>query len=115
MDNKSNNSSTGLQSNIAGMLCYLAGFITGIIFIIIEKEDEFVRFHAMQSTILSGALFLFSLVIGWIPIIGWIISILLAPVTLILWIVLMVKAYKNELFELPVIGEIARNQINEIK
>lgn len=114
MENKPTNSSTGLQSNVAGMLCYLVGFISGIIFLIIEKEDSFVRFHAMQSTILSGALFLFSLVIGWIPIIGWIISILLSPVSLVLWIVLMVKAYKNELYELPVIGEIARNQINKI-
>jgi uncharacterized membrane protein len=37
---------TGLQPNIAGLLCYLLGWITGIIFLIIEKEDKFVKFHA---------------------------------------------------------------------
>jgi len=46
-------SSTGMQPNVAGLLCYLAGWITGLIFYLIEKENKFVRFHAMQSIIVS--------------------------------------------------------------
>ena len=46
-------SSTGLESNIAGLLSYLVGWITGLIFFLIEQEDEFVRFHAMQSIIVE--------------------------------------------------------------
>jgi len=48
-------SSTGLESNVAGLLSYLVGWITGLIFFLIEQEDEFVRFHAMQSIIVFGA------------------------------------------------------------
>lgn len=114
MDNNKNvNSSTGLQSNLAGALTYAFGFITGIIFILIEKEDQFVRFHAIQSTILSVALVVLGTVVRYIPIFGWIISLLIGPVTFVLWIFLMYKAYKNEWFELPVIGQIAKDQVNK--
>jgi hypothetical protein len=46
--------STGLEPNVAGLLCYLVGWITGLVFILIEKENQFVRFHAMQSIIIFG-------------------------------------------------------------
>ena len=103
-------SSTGLDPNLAGLLCYLAGFVTGVVFLIIEKENRFVRFHAYQSLAVFGALFVVSLIAGFIPLIGPLISILLAPVCLILWILLMVKAYQGELFKLPVAGDWAEDQ-----
>ncbi len=114
MDNNNNmGSSTSLKPNIAAMLTYVLGFITGIIFIIIEKENKFVRFHAMQSIIISVALLVLSIFLGFLPIIGWLISLLIAPITFILWIVLMYKAYNNEWFELPVIGQISKDQIDK--
>jgi uncharacterized membrane protein len=61
-------SSTGLDENVAGFLCYLFGFITGIVFLVVEKESRFVKFHAMQSTITFLGLFIISMIIGWIPI-----------------------------------------------
>jgi len=48
--------STGLQENIAGLLCYVLGWVTGIIFLFIEKENKFVRFHAVQSIVVFGVL-----------------------------------------------------------
>lgn len=103
-------SSTGLESNIAGPLCYLLGVISGIVFLILEKNDDDVRFHAYQSTATFGAILVISIGVGWVPLIGWIISLLLAPVSLVLWIVLMVKAFQGERFKLPVVGDWAEEQ-----
>jgi len=103
-------SSTGLDPNLAGLLCYLLGLITAIVFIIIEKENRYVRFHAFQSLAVFGALFVLSLVAGIIPVVGTLVSILLAPVGLILWILLMVKAYQGERFKIPVAGDWAEDQ-----
>jgi len=105
----------GSNQNIMGALTYIAGFITGIVFLLIEKQNEFVRFHAMQSTITFGGIFVLSLVLGFIPLIGWILGILLGPVTVILWIVLMFKAYSGEKFKLPYIGELAEKQLTKMK
>ena len=109
---------TGLTQNMAGALAYLLGPITGIILLVVEKENRFVRFHAMQSTILS---------IGWIiisyglrlflyvPLLGWIVGILTGLVLtlggFILWVLLMWKAFQGEEWELPVVGEFARKQL----
>ncbi|MCL0102682.1 DUF4870 domain-containing protein [Dehalococcoidia bacterium] len=103
----------GLDENIAGLLCYVLGWITGIIFLVLEKENKFVRFHAMQSLATFLALFAISMVSGWIPVIGWIISVLIAPLGFILWILLMYKAYKGERFKLPIAGDFAEKQISK--
>lgn len=104
-------SSTGLDENVAGFLCYLLGFITGIVFLIVEKESRFVKFHAKQSTITFLGLLVISLLIGWIPIIGllvypiWILS-------LILWLVLMIKALQGKRYSLPIVGKMAEGKSN---
>jgi uncharacterized membrane protein len=108
-------SSTGMDENLAALLSYVLGFVTGIIFFVIEKESKFVKFHAMQSILVSAGLMILSFVLGLIPIIGWIAAILLGPVSLVLWIILMVKAYKHVWFKLPVVGEIAEKQASSIK
>jgi len=106
---------TSSNKNLLGAVTYLLGFITGIVFLLIEKEDKFVRFHAMQSTITFGGLFVLGIVLGFIPLLGWIVSILLVPVELILWILLMYKAYSGEMFKLPYVGEIAEKQLEKMK
>lgn len=98
--------STGLTENVAGLLCYILGFITGIVFILIEKENKFVRFHAMQSIISSGGLFILQIAISMIPFM-WRISSLIGLAGLALAIFLMYKAYQGEKYKLPVIGDIA--------
>lgn len=121
MENDSNNtpsvkkSSMGLDENLAALLSYVFGFITGIIFFVIEKDSQYVKFHAMQSTLISVVLFVATFILGFIPILGWMISLLLAPASLILWIILMIKAYKHTWFKLPVIGDIAEKQASEMK
>ena len=101
-------SSTGLEENVAGFLCYLLGFITGIVFLIVEKKSHFVKFHAKQSTITFLGLLVISLIIGWIPVIGTLILIL----TLILWLLLMIKALQGKRYALPFVGKLAEEKPN---
>ena len=95
------------STNIAGVIAYFLGFITGILLLIIEKDNKFVRFHAAQSTVLSGGLFILGIILGFIPIIGWIIGLFLPFVGLILWLYLMYMAYQGNLYRLPVIADYA--------
>ena len=99
--------STGIEQNVAGLLCYLLGWITGLIFILLEKENSFVRFHAMQSIVVFGGISIVYIILGFIPIIGWLIAGLLWILGSVLWIVLMVKAYQGELYKLPWAGDLA--------
>jgi len=103
--------SSGMNQNVAGLLCYLAGWITGLIFFLIEKENRFVRFHAMQSIITFGSLSVLFIVIGFMPFVNLVLVPILAILQVILWIILMVKAYQGELFKLPMIGDIAEKNI----
>lgn len=100
-------SGTGLNRNVAAMLCYVAGWVTGLVFLLIEKEDKFVRFHAMQSLLAFGLL----TVIPFVPLIGWILSPFIAILGFVLWIVCIYKAYQGEEFKLPVVGEFAKKQL----
>jgi uncharacterized membrane protein len=115
---------TGLQANTAGALAYLAGIITGILFLVIDpyKSDRFVRFHAFQSIFFN---------VGWIALwIAWmIVGLVLGAVTkglfffiqlpidvllmvggFALWVFLMYSAYQGKMTKLPVIGALAAKQ-----
>ncbi|HTS71257.1 MAG TPA: zinc-ribbon domain-containing protein [Terriglobia bacterium] len=114
----------GLTSNVAGCLAYVLGFITGIIFLILDpyKNDKFVRFHAFQSiffnvvvigfaivwAILAGILGLISM--GFLAGIMFLISFVIDLAFLAIWIFFMYKAYQNEYFKAPIIGELAAKQ-----
>jgi len=103
-------STTSLEPNIAGLLCYLAGWITGLVFILIEKENKFVRFHAMQSILTFGVITVVWVVLQVLASIFWPFYFLGVPfwiLSVVLWIVLMVKAYQGERFKLPIAGDIA--------
>jgi uncharacterized membrane protein len=107
-------SSEGLAENVAGLLCYVLGWLTGIIFILIDKRP-FVRFHAAQSIVVFGALMLlrigFGIVMGIGGFVGFglwaLVSMVLGLLTVILWIFLMIKAYQHELFRVPIAAPIA--------
>ena len=97
-------SSTGLDENVAAFFCYLLGFVTGIVFLVVERKSEFVRFHAMQSTITFLGVLVLSLILGMIPII----HLLVFPLwilTLILWLLLMVRALRGDRTILPIVGK----------
>lgn len=87
------------QNTSKAALAYLLWFITGIYFLITESKDSFVRFHAMQSTVTFGALF----VLNFVPVLGF----FTFPVGIILWIFLMYKAYSGERYKLSYIGQFA--------
>lgn len=98
-------SSTGLKPNVAALLSYIAGFVSGIVFLVIEKENKFVRFHALQSTITFGAIFVLQWVFSYVFFVGALVPIISLG-SLVLWIILMIKSYQGEMFKLPVIGDI---------
>ncbi|MFH1662397.1 MAG: hypothetical protein ABH934_00510 [Chloroflexota bacterium] len=95
--------STGLEENVAGLLCYVAFWVSGLIFLLIETENKFVRFHAVQSIIVFGDLFILGMLFFWIPFIGWIVWGFLFA----LWVVLMYKAYQGTMYKLPIAGDLA--------
>ena len=99
-------SSGGLESNVAGALAYL--WIVAIIWLVLEpyNKDRFIRFHSFQSLAYGIIAFAVSILLGWIPIIGWLL--LLGIVAL--WFVLVYKAFNKEMFKLPVIGDFAEKQ-----
>ncbi len=101
----------GIDENIEGLLCYVLWFIPGILFLILEKENKFVRFHAMQSTATFIILFVVETVFLIIPFIGWVILPLIGLLSLILWLLLMYKAYQGEKYKLPGVGDFAESQV----
>lgn len=105
--------STGLEPNIAALLCYVLTWLTGIIFIVIEKDNKFVKFHAWQSLIAFGGINVIMIVVGWIPFLGWAVAGILGILELILWIVCMMKAYQGQMFKLPIAGNIAEKQVEK--
>ena len=105
----------GIAENLEALLCYAGVWITGIVFLLIEKENNFVRFHAMQSVLTFLGLFVIGLVTGIIPVLGTVINLLITPLGLILWILLMYKAYQGEAYKLPVVGDIAEEQVTGSK
>ena len=111
----------GMAENVAGLLCYLLGWVTGIIFLLIDKRP-FVRFHAAQSIVVFGGLHVISIVVGiifggglmmmgrWGAFgLAWVLYSLIKLVALVLWILLMVKAYQGEKFQVPVAAGIAKS------
>ncbi len=105
-------SATGLSKNTAGALAYVLGPVTGVVFLVLEK-DAFVRFHAMQSIVVFVGLFLLQWVFG-------LTIILLALVPLIslfgfvLWLILIYKAWQGEEWEVPVLGKYARKLVKKV-
>ena len=106
--------SSGLPENVAGALAYLIGPVTGVLFLVLEKQSKFVRFHAMQSLVVFGGLFVVNIVLGFVPILGWVLGMLLSLVGVLLWVVLLIKAYQGERYKLPYIGEIAERQLGKL-
>ncbi len=116
-------SSAGMDPKIGGLVSYLFGWITGLIMYLIEKENKYVRFHAMQSILLSVAttvIFIGIMIIlgilTQIPGLGLVVALLAIPINgllglgfFALWIFMMYKGFSGydtgEKFKLPIIGD----------
>lgn len=113
----------GLDEKLAAVISYVFIFFSGIAVLIMERENKFVRFHALQSTLW----FLTIMIVIWVlrfiatfPFIGWILGIVIIPVVTVLgliafgsWVFLMYKAHQGEMFKLPIVGDVAWAQINK--
>ncbi len=95
--------STGLDENVAGLLCYVLWWVTGIIFLVLENKNKFVRFHAIQSICVLGFFWLLAIIFIW----AWWVSWIFWVIGVIFWIILMVKAYQGQMWKLPVAGNFA--------
>lgn len=112
----------GMAPNVAGLLCYVPcciGLVFSIVVAIVEKQSKFVRFHAFQSLLLHGAAIVLAIgftilqvvlgmIAGPLALVAWLLQMATGLAFLVATILLMVKAYGNEEFMLPVIGEMAR-------
>lgn len=116
---------TGLAPNIAGLLCYICSPITGIIFLIIEKQNKDVIFHAWQSVVFGVVYILAVLLLEILAaimaliasVLGIIVSFFVPIIMLaafIVWIVCMVKAYQGERWRIPVLGDFAAKKAQVI-
>lgn len=104
--------STGLDANVAAALSYLVGFVTGIIFLLVEKENRFVRFHAMQSTLLFIGIVLLDILLQLVPILGALVVVfIIVPASAVLWLLMMFKAYQGEEYKLPLVGQMAADRV----
>ncbi len=107
---------SGLAPNVASLLCYVCSFVTGLIFLLIEKDNKEVKFHAWQSILLGAAtvaLYVAAGILAVIPVIGFLGTLLYLATWLgylAVWIISMVKAYQGEHWKIPVIGDIAEQQ-----
>ncbi|HEY8490206.1 MAG TPA: DUF4870 domain-containing protein [Dehalococcoidia bacterium] len=102
---------SGLSPNVAGLLCYVLTFLTGLFFILTEKENKFVRFHALQAIFfgIADVVLWFVLTIIAIPLgfLGFFLTVIFWLGSLGLWIYLMYTAYQGQQFKLPVLGDLA--------
>jgi len=100
----------GLESNVAAALAYL--WIVAILWLVLEpySKDRFIRFHSFQALAFGIVAFVVSMILGFIPILGWIVGIFWSILVLILWLVCIFKAFSKEWFKLPIIGDFAEKQ-----
>lgn len=106
--------------NLVAALSYFLGFITGVVILLVEKDDKYIRFHAMQSTLIFGGLFVVNLVLGmvfgnlsFLGLAVTTINTLISLAGLVFWIVSMVRAFKGEVFKWPIVGDIAEKQVGK--
>jgi uncharacterized membrane protein len=118
-------SSTGLSANVAGLLCYVAVWITGIIFVVWEKKSKFVKFHAWQSIMTFGVLTAVQIVLAIISAIAtatfapglalfaWVLTIIVSLLMFALWIILMIQAGTGKMWKVPGAGDWAEKQASK--
>jgi len=108
---RTSKSRTRLDSNVAAALAYALGPIGGIVFLLIEKNDGFVRFHALQSIVTFTGIAVLHLVLRNLPLLAWMAGLPFMILTVVVWIVLMFKALNRERYKVPVLGDFVERQL----
>jgi len=107
----SGKSAIGLDSHVTATIAYLGGILSGIFLLMVEKDDRYVRFHAMQSTIVFLIVLVVHFALLGVPVIGWILYMPFIVGVVGLWGFLMFKAFHGETYKLPYIGDLADQQL----
>jgi uncharacterized membrane protein len=97
------------NSRLIAALAYLGGAISGVIVLAIEKQDPFVRFHAMQSTVTFLGVLVVNLIVVSLPVVGLVLSVPFVVGVIAIWIFMMVKAFRGERYKLPYAGDFAEH------
>jgi len=103
----------GLEENIEGVFCYLLREVTGIAFLVLERENDFVKFHAMQSVVTFLSLRILTMIMVHIPGIGGPITLLITLGDIALWLLGMYMAYQGERYKFPIFGDIAEELLKK--
>ena len=125
-------SSTGLDANLAALLSYVFGLVSGLVFYLLEKESRLVRFHAMQSILLNVILAVVGVVLGFgvsilililrqasdvlaavIGLVSGLFWLAFSVIILVIWISCLIRAYQGKMFKLPIIGNMAEKIVNK--
>lgn len=112
MGAKSTRSATGLDKNTAGALSYVLGPVTGVLFLVLEK-DPYVKFHAMQSITTFVLLFVVQWVMAFTVVLLPVVP-LLTILGFVLWLILIYKAWQGEEWEVPVLGAWTRKFVKKV-
>lgn len=102
-----NHSSTGLPENIANVVCYVFGWLSGLVMLFIEKSNNNVKFNAAQSVVFFGACSLLGIILPVLPIIGPLALRLVALLAVAVWVIQLVTAFIGKPLKLPIISGIA--------
>ena len=96
-----------LDPHVAATFAYMGGAITGIMFLAVEKNDRFVRFHAMQSTVTFVLVLVANFVLSGLPLVGRILRVAFLVAVALLWVWLMYQAFSGKKYKLPYVGDFA--------
>jgi uncharacterized membrane protein len=106
--------SLGTTQNASALLAYILDWVTGIVFLLIEKDNKFVRFHAMQSIMIFVPLTIASFVVGFLPFVGALLSVIVQLATLIIWLFMMFQAFQGKRYKFPYAGDYAETQLKNM-
>lgn len=110
----SRETSLGTTENVAGLLTYILGWVTGIVFLLIEKDNKFVRFHAMQSIVIFVPLTIASFVVGFLPFVGGFLTTIVSLAMVVIWLFMMFQAFQGKRFKFPYAGDYAETQLKNM-
>jgi len=111
--------SMGMQPNVEAGLSYVFGWITGLIFFLVEKQNRFVRFHAMQSILFFGGITVIDIILnvignfGFLGLFTFLVSSAVGLIGFVGWIVLLINGFQGKYFKLPIIGDYAEKYANQ--
>jgi uncharacterized membrane protein len=97
------------NARLVAVAAYLGGLIAGLIVLVVEKHDRFVRFHAMQSVVTFAGVMVAYLAVTGLPVVGAVFSVPFKVGVYVLWAFLMLKAWQGEPYRLPYVGDFAEH------